>query len=167
MDRHTFERLREELSGKPYAAKWEILRHVIEHLFIEKRETIPQIAKTLREQVRFYATYEDSLFYLWNVQSTDMFNLSRDAQYKYHINKKWALKKRLTVRQKEEMIASIQKTLLQGKPSAPITCDGITARKLIRHLKLRTRAPCLAIAPSQTVDMQSHMLGSGVSFVRL
>jgi hypothetical protein len=90
----------------------------------------------------------------------------RDAQYKYHTNKKWALKKRLTVRQKEKMIASIQKTVLQGKLSAPTTCDAITARKLIRHLK-RTHAPCLAIAPSQTVDMQSHTSGSGVPFIRL
>ncbi len=167
MDRHTFERLREELSGKPYEAKWEILRHVIEHLYIEKRETIPQIAKTLREQVGFYATYEDSLFHSWNVQSTNMFNLSRDAQYKYYTSRKWALKKRLTFRQKEEMIASIEKTVLQGKPSARITCDAVTKRKLIRHLKLRTRAPCLAIAPSQTVDTQSHTSGSGVPFVRL
>jgi len=56
MDRHTFEHLQEELSGKPYEAKWEVLRPVIEYLFIEKRETIPQIAKALREQVGFYAT---------------------------------------------------------------------------------------------------------------
>lgn len=146
MDRHTFERLREELSGKPYETKWEVLRHVIEHLYIEKRETIPQIAKTLREQVGFYAT---------------------DTQYKYYTSRKWALKKRLTFRQKEEMIASIEKTVLQGKPSARITCDAITRRKLIRHLKLRTRAPCLAIASSQTVDMRPHTPGSGVPFVRL
>lgn len=90
----------------------------------------------------------------------------RDAQYKYHTNKKWALKKRLTARQKEKMIASIQNTVLQGKPSAPMACDAIMARKLIRHLK-RTPAPCLAIAPSQAVDIQSRSSGSGVSFVQL
>lgn len=90
----------------------------------------------------------------------------RDAQYKYHTNKKWALKKRLTARQKEKMIASIQKTVLQGMPSAPTTCDAITTRKLIRHLK-RTHASCLAIPSSQVIGMQSHTSGSGVPFVQL
>jgi hypothetical protein len=58
MEPQISERLREDLKGKPYEAKWPILRPVIEHLFTVERKTVPQIAKTLREQVAFFATYE-------------------------------------------------------------------------------------------------------------
>ena len=62
MDPQISERLREELKGKPYEAKWPVLRHVIEHLFAVERKTVPQIVKILRDQVGFYATYEIPCF---------------------------------------------------------------------------------------------------------
>ena len=60
MDPVVVKRLRHNLEGKRYEAKWEILRPIIEHLFIAEKETIPRIAIMLRDEFAFFATYEVS-----------------------------------------------------------------------------------------------------------
>jgi hypothetical protein len=58
MDPVVVENVRRELKCKRYEAKWEVLRPIIEHLFIAEKKTTPKIAIMLREEFEFFATYE-------------------------------------------------------------------------------------------------------------
>jgi Clr5 domain len=56
MDNENVERLQEELrNAKKYADKWEILKPLIEHLFLDQRDTVQNIREVLKALFDFPA----------------------------------------------------------------------------------------------------------------
>jgi hypothetical protein len=60
----------------------------------------------------------------------------------------------MLAREKDKMIASIQKTLLKGRLTAPEVYDPITTRKLLRHLKTSNGTQSLPSESSQVLGRQ-------------
>jgi hypothetical protein len=56
MDNDNVERLREQLRNTPkYPDKWEVLKPLIKHLFLDQRDTVPKIRDVLKALFDFPA----------------------------------------------------------------------------------------------------------------
>jgi hypothetical protein len=64
---------------------------------------------------------------------------SRETEYKYHINKKWKLKKSTSSKQKDEVISFLQSRSAINKPTEIHHQDPNLKNKLRRHLKTVSR----------------------------
>lgn len=98
--------------------------------------------------------------------NADLFSLASEHQYKYHINKKWKLKKNLPTPKKAALYQHIQKRAQLGKPSV-VTRGGknVDTKNLRRYLKTEARrAITLRPVARVTVGNASSLLGHSTPF---
>jgi hypothetical protein len=91
----------------------------------------------------------------------------RDTQYKYYVNRRWALKKKLTMQEKEKMIAALQHRCLKGVQLESSTYDAITMRKLVRHLKSSNGNQPRALESAVSLSAQAKGLKPQFPFLRM
>ena len=102
-------------------------------------------------------------------KSTSITNGSvcRETQYKYYINRRWALKKNLKAQEKEKMITALQHRYLKGIQLEPRTYDAITTRKLVRHLKRSNGNHPGALEPALSLGAQAKGAKPQFPFLRM
>ena len=98
--------------------------------------------------------------------NADLFALASEHQYKYHINKKWKLKKNLPAPKKAALYQHIQTRAQLGKASV-ITRGGknVDTKNLRRYLKTEARrAVTLQPVARVTAGDAFSLLGHGIPF---
>jgi hypothetical protein len=101
-----------------------------------------------------------------SISITNMF-VCREAQYKYYINRRWALKKNLKAKEKEKMIAALQHRYLKGVQFEASAYDAITTRKLVRHIKRSTGNPPGALESALSLGAQAKGAKPQFPFFRM
>ncbi|MCJ1378525.1 hypothetical protein MMC17_001624 [Xylographa soralifera] len=105
------------LANTPFDKKWAILEPVIKRLYIDEDRKLPEVIEIMRTRYDFHA---------------------ENAQYKYHINKKWKFRKNISTPKKEALIKIRQTRAALGKGTAFRSQQqdrNIDEKKLRRHLK--------------------------------
>ena len=98
--------------------------------------------------------------------NADLFALASVHQYKYHITKKWKLKKSISTPKKAVLCQNIQKRAELGKASV-VTRHGknVDTKNLRRYLKTEVRrAVTLQPGASFTAGDAISFLGHSISF---
>ncbi|KAG8532977.1 uncharacterized protein KY384_001759 [Bacidia gigantensis] len=106
------------LLNVPFGQRWELLRPVIERLYVEEGRKLPEILTRVKDQYGFSAA---------------------QSQYKYQI-KKWKLKKNTPAMKKEAMFRVVKARAKEGKSSV-LTRGGenIDTKNFVRYFKSQTR----------------------------
>ena len=99
--------------------------------------------------------------------NADLFALASEHQYKYHITKKWKLKKSISTPKKAALYQNIQKRAELGKASV-ITRDGknVDTKNMRRYLKTEARRavtlqPGASVAAGDAISILGHSIPFG------
>ncbi|KAI4126041.1 MAG: hypothetical protein LQ347_005128 [Umbilicaria vellea] len=118
MDQSVPQGLPNRLPDVPFHEKWELLKPIIERLYIDESQKLSDVVNAVKAQYGFDAA---------------------EHQYKHQI-KKWKLRKNISTQKKTALCKSIQKRAQSGKSTvAKYKGHDVDTNKLRRHLKTEAR----------------------------
>ncbi|MCJ1437103.1 hypothetical protein MMC27_006488 [Xylographa pallens] len=106
-----------QLANTPFDKKWVILEPIIKRLYVDEDRELPEVIEIMRTRYGFQA---------------------ENAQYKYHVNKKWKFRKNISTPKKEALVKIRQTRAALGKATTFRSQQqdrNIDEKKLRRHLK--------------------------------